>query len=87
MHLVGVANLHLSSDEEAASWLRRAVEANRNNPITHFDHAAALALLADEARSAVQAGLALDPTFTTAYDGKAVVTVGEESPKRWTLKP
>ena len=47
-------------------WLRRGLEANRNYPVAHFDLAAALARLGelDEARAAVQAGLALDPSFT-----------------------
>ena len=48
-----------------ASSGRRAIEANRNNP-AHFNLAAALAQLGrlDEARSAVKAGLALNPTYT-----------------------
>jgi hypothetical protein len=48
-------------------WLRRSLEANRNYPVTHFHLAAALARpgALDEARAAVQAGLALDPSFTT----------------------
>jgi hypothetical protein len=41
-------------------------QANRNYSIAHFHLAAALARLGelDEARAAVQAGLALDPSFT-----------------------
>ena len=66
MHYVGVAKLLLSSEAEAVVWLRRCLEANRNYPIAHFHLAAALARLGslDEAGAAVQAGLALDPTFT-----------------------
>jgi TolB-like protein/Flp pilus assembly protein TadD len=66
MEFVGDAKLRLGSDEEAVGWLRRAVETNRNIPIAHFFLAAALAQLGrlDEARSAVAAGLALNPTFT-----------------------
>ena len=61
----GLAKLHLGSWEQAAAWLRRAIEANRNHPHPHFALAAALAQLGrlDEAHSAVQAGLALFPTF------------------------
>jgi tetratricopeptide (TPR) repeat protein len=62
----GFAKLQLGADEEAVALFRRSVEINRNHPRTHFFLSAALAHLGrlDEARSAVQAGLALDPTFT-----------------------
>ena len=65
MH-AGIAKLHLGSWEQAAAWLRRAIEANRNNPQPHFVLGAALVQLGrlDEARSAVKAGLALNPAFT-----------------------
>ena len=64
MH-AGVAKLHVANWEQAAAWLRRAIEANRNFPPAHFWLAAALMQSGrlDEARSAVKAGLALDPTF------------------------
>jgi hypothetical protein len=63
---VGVAKLGVGADEKAAAWLRRAVETNRNLPLTHFFLAAALAQLErlDEAWAAVASGLALYPTFT-----------------------
>ena len=66
MHYIGVAKLMLGADAEAVVWLCRCLEANRNYPIAHFHLAAALARLGslDEARAAVQAGLALDPAFT-----------------------
>jgi tetratricopeptide (TPR) repeat protein len=66
MLIAGGAKLFLGSDEEAIAWLRRSVEANRNNPQAHFYLAAALAHLGwlEEARAATQAGLALNPTFT-----------------------
>jgi TolB-like protein len=66
MNYVAVAKLMLGADAEAIAWLRRCLEANRNYLITHFQLAAALALLGsmDEARSTVQEGLLLDPTFT-----------------------
>jgi TolB-like protein len=66
MHYAGLAKLVLGADAEAVTWLRRCLEANRNYPIAHLHLAAALALLGSlqEARAAVRAGLALDPTFT-----------------------
>jgi TolB-like protein/DNA-binding winged helix-turn-helix (wHTH) protein/Flp pilus assembly protein TadD len=66
MHYLGAAKLVLGADDEAVEWLRRSLVANRNNPNAQFQLAAALALLGalDEARDAVRAGLALDPTFT-----------------------
>ena len=66
MLFVGLAKLQLAADVEAAAWLRRGIEANRNQPIGHILLAAALAQLGalGEARAAVQAGLAFDPGFT-----------------------
>jgi TolB-like protein/class 3 adenylate cyclase/tetratricopeptide (TPR) repeat protein len=63
---VGAAKLQLDQDAEAVVWLRRGLEANRNYTNAHFYLAAALARLGglDDARVAVQAGLALDPAFT-----------------------
>ncbi|WP_136623500.1 tetratricopeptide repeat protein [Bradyrhizobium centrolobii] len=63
---VGLAKAQLGADDEAAIWMHRGLDANRNYSVTHFDVAAALARLAklDEARAAVNAGLALDPRFT-----------------------
>lgn len=51
---------------QAAHWRHGALDANRNFAGGHFFLASALALLGrlDEARAAVQAGLALDSTFT-----------------------
>jgi hypothetical protein len=45
---------------------RRSIETNRNFPMAHFCLAAALAHFGrhSEARAAVQAGLALNPSFT-----------------------
>jgi TolB-like protein/class 3 adenylate cyclase len=65
MLFVGIAKAQLGADAEAASWLRRSIEANRNFPLAHFHLAEALALLGqlDEAGTAAQAGLALDPGF------------------------
>jgi len=63
---VGVAKIQLGADAEAVAWLRRSIEANRNFAVGHFMLAAVLGLLGalDEARTAVNAGLALDPGFT-----------------------
>ncbi len=66
MQFIGVAKIQLGADSEAAVWLRRSVEANRNSPLTHFLLASALGLqgFVDEARTAAAAGLALNPGFT-----------------------
>jgi TolB-like protein/class 3 adenylate cyclase len=63
---VGIAKLWQGADAEAIPWLRRSIEVNRNFPFTHFLLAAALGWLGalDEARAAVQAGLAINPSFT-----------------------
>ena len=68
MYHAGHAKLHIGSYERAVSWFRRAIEANRNYPLPHFELAAALAQLGriDEARSCAKAGLALNPDFTIA---------------------
>jgi len=68
MMFAGFAKLQLDADEEAVARFRRSVELNRNHPRIHFWLAAALAHFGrlDEARSALNAGLALDPTFTIA---------------------
>ena len=66
MVVAGAAKLHLGADEEAVSWLRRSVEANRNFPPARFFLAAALANLGklEDARVEAKAGLALNPIFT-----------------------
>ncbi len=66
MLMVGLAKAQLGADAEAVISMRRSLEANRNYSATHFDLAGALARLGrlDEARAAVNAGLALDPRFT-----------------------
>ena len=57
---------HLGVYEQAVAWFQRAIEANRNFSLAYFQLAAALAQLGrlDEARSAVEAGLALNPSFS-----------------------
>jgi tetratricopeptide (TPR) repeat protein len=68
MAVLGIAKLALGSDEEAVTLLQSAVEANPNYSVAHFWLASAVAHLGRfaDARSAVQAGLALDPSFTVA---------------------
>jgi tetratricopeptide (TPR) repeat protein len=63
---VGLAKVQVGADAEAAAWLRRGVEGNRNYSAAHFQLAGALARLGalDEARASVQDGLALDPSFS-----------------------
>jgi tetratricopeptide (TPR) repeat protein len=73
MTYAGFAKNYLGSYEQAASWFRRAIEANRNYPVPNFQLAAALAQLGrlDEARSQVKAGLALNPVYTASRDRAA----------------
>jgi TolB-like protein/Flp pilus assembly protein TadD len=63
---IALAKLWDSAEAEAVVWLRRGLEANRNNTLAHFILAATLALLGklNEARAEAKAGLALNPTFT-----------------------
>jgi hypothetical protein len=63
---VSTAKIFIRADAEAVVWLRRSIDGNRNLPFTPFALAAALAHLGqlDEARAAVQAGLALFPSYT-----------------------
>jgi TolB-like protein/Flp pilus assembly protein TadD len=84
---VGVAKVTLNDDTGAAAWFRRSLEANRNYPLQHFNLAAVLTRLGeiDEARAAVQSGLALDPTFTirryrasNAFSDNPVYLAGRE---------
>jgi hypothetical protein len=66
MRFVGMAKLQLGADDEAVSWLRRSIEANRNHPLAHLALAAGLGLIGalDESRTAARAGLALNSGFT-----------------------
>ena len=66
--IVGFAKSLLGRTEEAISWLRRSIEANRNYSLSHFTLAAALANVGqmEEARTQVGAGLAVDRQFTIA---------------------
>jgi TolB-like protein/class 3 adenylate cyclase/cytochrome c-type biogenesis protein CcmH/NrfG len=66
MSQAGQAKLCLGADEEAVTWLRRAIEANRNFAHSHYVLAAALVRLGrlDEAQAATKTCLELDPTTT-----------------------
>jgi TolB-like protein/Tfp pilus assembly protein PilF len=68
MTQAGVSKNHLGYYEQAVAWCRRAIEANRNHPVTYFALGVALAHLGrlDEAHSTVKTGLALNPTFTVS---------------------
>ena len=68
MHYAGHAKLHIGSYDQAVAWFRRSIEANRNIAYTHLELAAALAQMGriSEARSAVKAGIALNPASTIA---------------------
>jgi TolB-like protein len=68
MYVVGLAKTHLKLWDQAAVWCRKAIETNRNHAFAQFVRGASLARLhrPAEARSAVEAGLATNPTFTTS---------------------
>jgi TolB-like protein/cytochrome c-type biogenesis protein CcmH/NrfG len=63
---------------EAIEWLRRGLEANRTVPVAHFLLAGRLARLGEleQAGAAVQAGLALDPSFSIRRFRNATSTSG-----------
>jgi TolB-like protein/class 3 adenylate cyclase/Tfp pilus assembly protein PilF len=70
----GFAACLLGRNEEAASWFRRSIEANRNFALCRFIHATVLTNTGrmDEARSELKAGMTLDPGFTIANFQTAV---------------
>ena len=81
MTQAGVAKNNLGLYEEAVARCRRAIEANRNFPHPHFVLGAALAQRGrlDEARSAVKAGLALNPSFSISR-ARAAWTARSDDP-------
>ena len=85
----GIAKTHLRHWEQAVAWFRRSIEANRNFPHPHFVLGAALAQLGrlDEARSAVKAGLALDPSFTVSRFRANVATRSDDPTYLAKLEP
>jgi TolB-like protein/class 3 adenylate cyclase len=89
MTIAGSAKLHLGSYEQAVTWFRRAIEANRNNPSAYFNLAAALAQLGrlDESRSAVKAGLALNPSYTVSRRRASWTAQSDDSTYLAQLEP
>jgi hypothetical protein len=66
------ATAFLGRNDEAVVRLRRSIEDNRNNSMSHLFLAAALALLGrpEDARATAKGGLALNPQFIIArYQG------------------
>jgi tetratricopeptide (TPR) repeat protein len=82
MAIAASAKRHLGVWEEAVAWSRRSIEANRNFPESHFELAAALTQLGrlDGARSAVSAGLVLNPNFSVSR-ARAFFTAESSDPK------
>jgi TolB-like protein/class 3 adenylate cyclase len=82
MAIAATAKRHLGVWEEAVAWSRRSIEANRNFPESHFELAAALTQLGrlDGARSAVSAGLVLNPNYSVSR-ARAFFTAESNDPK------
>jgi hypothetical protein len=78
--------LQIGADTEATDWFSRSKEANRNHPLAHFGLAAALALVGslDQARTAANAGLGINPSFTVrrfrdaAFSDNPIYLAGRE---------
>jgi TolB-like protein len=89
MTTAGSAKLHLGSYEQAVAWFRRAIEANRKYPPAYLNLAAALAQLGrlDEARSAVRAGLALNPAYTVSRRGASWTAQSDDPTYLAQLEP
>ena len=81
MFYAGIAKSGSGSYEQAVAWFGRSIGANRNFPHSHFHLANALAQLGrlNEARSAVKAGLALNPAYSISRD-RAVWTAVSDDP-------
>jgi TolB-like protein/class 3 adenylate cyclase/Tfp pilus assembly protein PilF len=89
MNYAGIARNHLGQWEQAVAWFRRAIEANRNFAHPNFPLAAALAQLGqfDEARAAVKAGLALNPSFTVSHFRAHVAAMSDHPAYLAQLEP
>jgi TolB-like protein len=89
MTTAGAAKLQLGCYEQAASWYRRAIDANRNVPHAHFELGAALAHLdrLGEAHAAVKAGLALNPAFSVSRARDAWTAMSDDPIYLNTLEP
>ena len=66
--IVGMAKAFLGRHEEAVDLLRRSIEANRSNPLSHVFLAVALALFGrlEEAQAASRTALTINPQATIA---------------------
>jgi tetratricopeptide (TPR) repeat protein len=62
-----VAKIQADEYDTAATWLRRSIDINANSPWARFHLGVALYLMGSvpEAKAEIQAGLQLDPSFTT----------------------
>ena len=89
MFLAGNAKNQLGLWEQAAAWHQRAIEANRNFGNPYIGLGAALARLGhlDEARSAVEAGLALRPSFSIAAARAFAEALSDNPTYRAGLEP
>jgi TolB-like protein/class 3 adenylate cyclase len=89
MMSAGIAQNSLGSWEQAVAWCRRAIEANRNYPRAYFHLGAALARLGclPEARSAVMAGLALNPVFSISRARPAWTAMSDNATYLAQLEP
>ena len=56
MSSAGTSKLHLAQDEEAVTWFRRAIEANRNFAFTHLSLAPHSHISAGSTRRALRRG-------------------------------
>ena len=86
---VGLAKNLLGSWEQAVTWCRRAIEANPNYPRAYFQLALALAQLGrlDEARSSVNAGIAINPSFTVTRARVDWTALSDDPTYRAQLEP
>ena len=89
MSHAGLAKLYLGSYEQAAACFRRSIEANRNYSSGYFLLSAALAQLGrlGEARSAIKAGLALNPTYTISRARAAWTAMSDNPTYLASLEP
>jgi TolB-like protein len=89
MMSAGIALNSLGSWEQAVAWCRRAIEANRNYPRAYFHLGAAVAWLGrlSEARSAVMAGLVLNPVFSISRARHAWTAMSDNATYLAQLEP
>jgi TolB-like protein/class 3 adenylate cyclase/tetratricopeptide (TPR) repeat protein len=89
MSHAGAAKLYLGSYEQAAACFQRSIEANRNYSSAYFLLSAALAQLGrlGEARSAIKAGLALNPTYTISRARAAWTAMSDDPTYLAQLEP